>query len=137
MFCALALRSGPHRAAGATPNQGPGFTQTHFCPAEILLDKVTSKITLSLYKHNQNLTKTCTETQAAHTFINLEYITGLMEAAADKLQAGGLSYGRFAHWQTSLHLHKALTAAAAAGSAESLGLRSSLASDPYQCTLTV
>lgn len=43
-----------------------------------------------------------------------------MATAANKLQTGGLSYGRFAHWQMSLHLSKALLAAAEAD--QSLGL---------------
>lgn len=43
-----------------------------------------------------------------------------MATAANKLQTGGLSYGRFAHWQMSLHLNKALLVAAEAD--QSLGL---------------
>lgn len=47
-------------------------------------------------------------------------MTDLMATAANKLQTGGLSYGRFAHWQMSLHLNKALLVAAEAD--QSLGL---------------
>ena len=61
-----------------------------------------------------------------------------METAANKLQTGGLSYGRFAHWQMSLHLNKALLAAAEAGGDQSLSLGvqswgSRRASTPCRC----